>query len=268
MPGFLRVLILGLLALEACTENLPLKRLQVLAVSPPKQRAVAGQFSLNPENITTEITDAYRYGDNIVVFGWSGHSNGIVTVIDAINGKEKLELLIDERRRVVSPSGALVYAHWFVPGAFTRSDSVWLVDLNRPFPQPNFITPGIADEVGLQIYPATKLPKGHHTLVGMLKDEGSRTVYLADVSSQRSESNDICFVAIDVSDSIRVTNRAHCTDESSLTGYPSKQIGSRNLTMTRSGVLRYSVSVSGRANTELNFAVDTATLTASQIPLR
>lgn len=279
---FLRVLILGTLALEARAENGPLQRLpfqrwvetlspdgkQVLAISPPKKRAVDGRFSLSSGNITTEITDAYRYGDNLVVFGWSGHSNGIVTVTDAINGKEKLELLVDEQFRVITPSGAIVYAHWFVPGAFERSDSVWLLDLNRPFPEPKFITPGVANEVGFQIYPASISPKGQHTVVGMLKDDSGRTVYLADVSSIGTESKDICFVAIEVSNLNKVTNRCHCTDESSLVGHQSNQIGSRDLTVTTSGGLLYSVSVGGKAATTERFNVDPATLTASKIPIK
>lgn len=282
MKGSLRIFILGTLAMGVYAQSVPLERLpfqrwvetlspdgkQVVAITPPKERAIAGQFSLSPANITTEIADAFRYGDNAVVFGWSGHSNGIVTVIDAVSGKEKLELLVDERLRVIAPSGALIYAHWFVSGAFERSDSVWLLNLNRPFPQPKFIAPGVADEIGVRIYPAAKSPKEHDTLVGLVKGESGRTVYLADVVSMETESNNICFVAIDVSDLSRVTMRHHCTNENSLTGYPSDQIASRNLSMTPSGVLLYSVSESGKTNIEEKFDVDMATLTASKIPTR
>ncbi len=102
----------------------------------------------------------------------------------------------------------------------------------------------------------------------MLEDERGRTVYLADLFSRGTESNDICFVAIGVSDLRRVTNRRHCTDESSLIGHPSSQIESRNLTIKTSGVLRYSVTVSAKTKAEVNFDVDTATLTAFKIPIK
>lgn len=277
-----KVFLLGMLVFEARAQNVPLQRLpfqrwvekvspdgkQVLTISPPKERAVAGQFSLSPNNITTEITDAYRYRDYIVVFGWSGHSNGIVTIIDAIDGKEDLELLVDEQFRTITPSGAIVYAHWFVPGAFERSDSVWLLDLNRALPKPKFVTAGVADEIGFQIYPAVKPPEGRHTLVDMLKDNGGQTVYLGDLVNVGNKPSDMCFVAVDVSDLRKVTNRQHCTDESSLTGYPASQIRSRNLTITPAGALLYSVNITGEAVTKETFNVDTTTLTASRIPIK
>jgi hypothetical protein len=105
---------------------------RVVAFEPPKDRAIAGVFSLSQENITTEITDAYRYHDNILVFEWSGHSVDIVTIIDAATGKEKLELLVNERSRFITPSGALIDNRWFVQGAFEPHDSMWVVNLNHP----------------------------------------------------------------------------------------------------------------------------------------
>ena len=237
---------------------------QVVAINPPKERAIAGQFSLSQENITTEITDAYRYDGNVVVFGWSGHSNGIVTVIDAVDGKEKLQLLVNERSRFVTPNGALVYAHWFVPGAFEPDDSVWLLDLNHPFPQPKVVVPNVAEQVGLQIYPSAKDPKGRHTLVAMLPSGDGRTLFLADRLGVGPESREVCFVAIDLSNLSNVMNRHNCMDERALSGYPPDQIRSRNLTITTSGGLQYSIRVAGEADKEERFEVDTATLTPSK----
>jgi hypothetical protein len=141
-------IILGLLAqISAGAEALQRLTFQ----TPPKVGAIAGVWSLGHENITTEITDAYRYHDKIVTFGWAGNFNGVVTIIDATTGKEKLELLVNERSRLITPSGALIYSHWFVKGAYEPDDSVWMLDLNRPLAAAtSHLAGGVTEEIGVK----------------------------------------------------------------------------------------------------------------------
>ncbi len=230
-----------------------------------KERAIAGVFSLSPENITTEITGAYRYRDRIVVFGWSGHSNGIVTVINTATGKEILELLVNERFRFITPAGALIYAHWFVVGAYERDDSVWLLDLNHPVQRPKSnLGANVTDQAGFQIYPSAAVPHLRHGLTEMLPADDGQTLYLVDRPFQALGAQKVCFVAINVVNLNRVTDNHNCVDEKKLTGYSPGEIVATSLTFTPPGALRYSVTPAGETGKTETFTVNPITLTPSR----
>ena len=230
-----------------------------------KERAIAGVFSLSPENITTEITGAYRYRDRIVVFGWSGHSNGIVTVIDAATGKEILELLVNERFRFIIPAGALIYAHWFVVGAYERDDSVWLLDLNHPVPRPKSnLGANVTDQAGVQIYPSATGPHLRHRLTEMLPADDGQTLYLVDRPVPAVRAQEVCLVAINIMNLNRVTDNHNCVDEKKLTGYSPGEIVATSLTFTPRGTLQYTVTAAGETGKTESFTVNPTTLTPSR----
>ena len=234
-------------------------------VSPPKDRTIAGDYRLSGDNPTSEVTDAYRYRGNIVVFGWAGHYNGMVTVIDAATGKEKLELLVNERSRLITPNGALIYAHWHVGGEFERDDSIWLLDLNHPFPWPKPHLPlDAAEELGFRIYPSAQDPKGRHNLGEMAPSEDGRDIFFADRPIVAGQPQKVCFVAIHVADLNRVTDKHNCVEEKMLTGYSPEEIRGASLAFSTPGVLQYAVSVAGEPS-KAEFTVDTVTLVPSRV---
>ena len=239
---------------------------QVVDIQPPKKRAIAGVWSLADENITTEITSAYRYHDDIIAFGWAGNFNGVVTIIDATFGREKLELLVNERSRFITPGGLLLYEHWFVKGAYEPDDSLWMLDLNRPFPRAKSALGGsVAEESGVRIYPVVTDPKVRHRLGQPVVTKDGRDVFLADRPVNPSNSGQVCFVRINVSVVTHPVDRSKCVDETILTGSPPGAPQITALAMDETARLVYSVTSAGGAGKKEEFTIDKDTLSPGAI---
>ena len=258
---FLIALTLMCSMVERAQENAPLQplpfkgRVEVLSadgkrvvdIGTPKKGAIAGGWSLADGSITTEITAAYRYHNHIIAFGWAGNYNGIVTIIDANSGKENLELLVNESSRFVTASGLLLYEHWFVKGTYEPDDSLWMLDLNRPFPHAKSVVFGgnVAEEIGVRIYPFVTDPKVRHRLGQPVVTEDGRDVYLADRPVNPSNPGQVCFVRINVSDFTHPVERSKCVDETILAGYPPDEPHLTALALDETGGLVYSVTSVG-----------------------
>ncbi len=100
------------------------------------------------------------------VFGWIGSNSGLITVIDAATGKEKLEFLNLGSR--VTPKRLIVferfYPHFSDPSIV--SDAIAELDLKQPIPhnvpaQPN---ENLAEQVGTTIYPQVPTPGLRHEI--------------------------------------------------------------------------------------------------------
>ncbi len=146
-------------------------------------------------NQTTEIDAAYRYGDNIIIFGWIGCCSGVTTIIDAKSGMEKLEFL--EYDPHITPRGLIVfrrfYPHFTEPSMV--SDAVAELDLEQQVPRsvPSRPYENPTDQVGTIIYPEVPTPDirhdiGHNIVVS---DAGS-LLFLAD----RLSSGKLCVVRL------------------------------------------------------------------------
>ena len=209
-----------------------------------QDRAIAGVWSLDDKNITTEITEAYRYRDNIIVFGWAGNYNGVVTIVDANAGKEKLELLVNERSRFITTSGILIYAHWFVKGVYEPDDSLWLLNLNRPFASHKSVSAwaGYVEEVGVRIYPRVKDSNARHQFGQPVVTKDGRDVFLADRTVHPAKPDQVCFVHISVSDVDHPVEKHNCVEEKRLPGYSAGPLQVTKLELRSSGELVYLVT--------------------------
>ena len=232
---------------------------RVISFAPPKDRSIADTWSLTPANITTELTDAYRYGDRIIAFGWSGNFNGVVTIIDAKSGREQMELLVNERSRFITPSGALVYKRWFVKEAFEPDDSIWMLDLTHPLPRPSSVIGNVADLVGTRIYSTDQDGRVRHRFSNLVSLGKGQDLFLADRPIAASGSPQVCFVRISVSAVNQATNKRNCMNEGVLVGYLPSAIQSTSLIVSSTNDLIYTVAGGDAGKTE-DFSIDPVTL--------
>jgi hypothetical protein len=159
-------------------------------------------------NKTDQIDAAYRYGDNVIIFGWAGLA-GVATIIDAATGEEKLEFLGNDFR--ISPKGVIVftrfYAHFADPSVV--SDTVAELDLKGPIPHsvPSRETENPTDQVGLTIYPEAPTPGVRHDILyNFVVTDAGALLYLVD----RLSSGKLCMVRLSLADSGGRLQKENC----------------------------------------------------------
>jgi len=180
-------------------------------------------WRLAPSNKTTRIDNAYRYGHNIVIFGWIGCCSGITTILDAASGAEKLEFL--DYYPHITPHGILVfeqfYPHFTDPGMI--SDRIRALNLNDPVPvnvPPASQNP--TDDVGVTLYPSSS-EKGERHLIGssFVVDDTTRRLFIVDMPAS---GRGFCFAGVSLLNLAEPALEEHCVTATDLTGKSGDQV--------------------------------------------
>ena len=165
-------------------------------------------WRLSSSNMTGTISAAYRFGKNVVVFGWIGFA-GVTTIIDAATGRENLEFLGNDFR--ISPKGLIVftrfYPHFSDPSII--SDAVAELDLNEPIPHnvPSRLYENPTDQVGTTIYPEAPTPGVRHDILhNFLVSHDGAFVELVD----RLSSGKLCLIRLSLADSDHRLQMMNC----------------------------------------------------------
>ncbi len=181
------------------------------------------RWRLAPSNKTTKIDNAYKYGDNVIIFGWIGCCSGVTTILDAVSGTEKLEFL--DYYPHITTTGILVfeqfYPHFTDPGMI--SDKIRALNLNDPVPvnvPPASQNP--TDDVGVTLYPGSS-EKGARHLIGnaFVVDDMEERLFIVD---RPPSGHSFCFARLSLMNLTESALEKHCTTATDLTGKPGDQV--------------------------------------------
>src|SRR5271166_5321682 len=76
----------------------------------PKFEGPGRTWHLSPVNATTTINSAYRYKNEVVIFGWAERA-GLTTIIDTESGEEQIEFLALDP--VITQNGLIVFKRFY-----------------------------------------------------------------------------------------------------------------------------------------------------------
>jgi len=235
--------------------------------SPSRPGSIGGTWRLGKSNTTNKIDAAYRYGNKVVIFGWSGCCVGITTIIDAGSGLEQLEFL--EYYPEITTKGVIVfeqfYPHFTDPAIL--SNCIRALDLNAQIPTnvPKQYQVPTAD-VGVVLYPQTTTPGQRHVIESnFLVDRSGEDVFIID---RVTPHQDFCFVRVSLSNLNNPAEQQHCISALDLTGHPAQDTAVSAFSENLAGDLTLSINVglpTGRPDLQ-DFELDKQTLVPERIP--
>jgi hypothetical protein len=173
-----------------------------------------------------------------------------------------MELLVNERSRFLTPTGALAYKRWFVKGADEPNDSIWMLDLTHPLPRPASGIGNVAEVAGIRTYPTEQDERVRHRFSDLVTISEGQDLFLVDRPLAPSGPPQVCFVRISVSAVNHATNKRNCMNLENLVGYLPSGIQSTSLIVNSAGHLIYSVEGRKTDKTE-DFTIDPVTLVPS-----
>lgn len=219
----LLVLVLGLpFPVARSQDSTKLRRLVIgkgSIVEDGDRLSVAGESSkrwyLGAANLTNKIDSAYRYGQHIVVFGWTGLA-GLNTIIDAGTGAEVLEFLGYDP--VITPDGLIVfrrfYPHFSDPAIV--SDRIAVLNLNQQIPLLVPAKDQVPEEnVGVDVFPGAAATGERHEIGGnFLIADQNHSLFLVE----RTSTGKLCVVRLPLINALRNSEKHYCLTAAELGG--------------------------------------------------
>jgi len=224
-------------------------------------------WNLGPFNRTTEISAAYRYKNDVVIFGFVERA-GLTTIIDAATGEEQLEFLSWEP--LITSNGLILFKRFYPASAdYTVVDeSIAELDLKGTVPHdvPSEPYGKHADDVGATIYPRAPTTDVRHYVRFFFTADGGTLLFALDQLS----SGEVCLVRMQLPATSGSAMKQRCVAPEtfgahSLAFYDSAGDGSiENFVENNSGSLTLTVETESRS-VDRSFQIDKNSLEAAEL---